>query len=309
LTRREFFFIKNATKIQKLRGKNFGTIFRWAYGNPYGAVATIGMKVGGASYPLAMGVGAGVGIAATYLTRVSRALRLAPEVLEKILTDEVWPGKKSLKTPTEDLPETTGAPPSKTPSAPRLPAPGGFKGGINIRGVEASTSPRSIESDIQSHSAEIERLNTVKNNPKATPEEKASAENQIKTHEELRIQKIETGKHGIGKLAEQAKARARVAQIRKEKGPTGAGGGGLEVSGGDIAGKAQFAKENAKAKARAQSANFDLTNLQIPEMEEYVRGKYPEEFKSLLKQRRAGTISDIEWKTALEYLTLNGLED
>src|ERR1700756_1165249 len=90
-------YAKNVARIQRLRGRSFSTIFRWAYGNPVGAAVTIGARVGGAPYIGAMGAGAVLGITATYLTRTARALKLAPDVLAGLLEKEKWPGKMELK--------------------------------------------------------------------------------------------------------------------------------------------------------------------------------------------------------------------
>jgi hypothetical protein len=100
--------------------------------------------------------------------------------------------------------------------------------------------------------------------------------------------KVEPEKHGTGKLAEQAKARERVSKAR-------AG--------------AKRTKEaiETEAKARAQATHMDVSALQIPEMEEYLRGKNPTALKGLIKMRKLGT-PDAEYIEALKYLILEDLE-
>jgi len=178
----------------------------------------------------------------TEITNALRAAKLSPEVLEHILNTTSIPGKmpkgKERFRPKRDQSE---APPA-TPGPAPIPTPGvtfgsnwriagcwsGFKkdyvfssvrrlkGGINVRGSKASTAKRPVESDIQSHTAEIDRLKKIEENPKATAEEKASAKNQRETHEELRAKKIPEGQHGKGQLAEQAKARERITKNREK---------------------------------------------------------------------------------------------
>jgi hypothetical protein len=283
-TSRVLDYMKNSSKIQKLRGKSFGTIFRWAYGNPYGAAVTIGTKVLGGSYPVAMGSGALIGISATYLVRLSRALKLAPQIIESFLKSESWPklGDPSApRRPIESaggLPETTGGEPPEAPPEPPSPE--------KLPSKPGPSGPKKP----------LIRLSSLEPAKAVTPEGQVVP----------KAEKVPEGKHGTGKLAEQAKARERVTKIRKEKGPTGAGGGGLEITGGDAAGKALRAKEAALA--RVSTPHFDVSQFQIPEMEEYLKKKNPAELKELIKTRKLGNVSDEEYKAGLEFLVREDLE-
>src|SRR3979490_2823951 len=125
------------------------------------------MRMGGAPYIASMGAGFLVGVASGNLINLARVLRLSPDVIEHMMKERELPGRMKFEPgtfPTESaigLPETTGGEPPAAPKAPaQLPAPSSpkLKGGISAQGVESSTAPRTRESDIQSHSAEIERL-------------------------------------------------------------------------------------------------------------------------------------------------------
>jgi len=290
-------YISTAKRL--MRNKDFinRSIFRLVYGSPAGLTTAIGMRMAGAPYIASMGAGFLVGATSANLINLARVLRLSPDVIEHMMKERELPGRMQFKAgtfPSESalgLPETTGGPtPSEAPPTPKPSAPKQLKGGISAQGVESSTAPRTRESDIQSHSAEIERLKKILDNPKATAEEKASAKNQIKTHEELRSQKISEGEHGTGKLAQQAKARERVSKARAKA-------------------KRTRESEASEANARAQATHMDVSQLQIPEMEEYVRTKNPTAYSGLQKLRKSKGITDGEYTEALKYYVLEHLEE
>lgn len=66
--------------------------------------------------------------------------------------------------------------------------------------------------------------------------------------------------------------------------------------------------EAEEAKHRAQATGMDVSALQIPEMEEYLKAKRPNELRSLQALRKKG-IPDGEYIEGLKYLILEGLEE
>lgn len=122
---------------------------------------------------------------------------------------------------------------------------------------------------------------------------------QAKAAAEGKVMKAEPGKHGTGKLAEQAKARERVRKPKTDKEgkpvPEGAG---------------RSAQKNVEeAHARARATGLDVSQLQIPELEEFVRLKNPTAWRGLQKLRKAKSVPDQDYKSALEYLALEHLEE
>ncbi len=302
---------KHAKLAEKWRRENMsvgrGSLFRMAYGSKGGIPVMIAGRAAGMGWLPSVGAGALAGYLSTEITNMLRAAKLSPEVLEHILNTTSIPGKmpKGKGTfPTEEEPgeppqptpwpapvPTPGVPSAPTPTAkPKaFPAPGQLKGGINVRGVEASTAKRSSAEDIQSHTAEIDRLKKIEENPKATTEEKASAKNQRETHEELRAQKVPEGQHGKGQLAEQAKARERITKNR-EKAKRGA------------------EAEATEAKARAEAQGIDVSKLQIPEMEEALRGLEPVAWSALQKGRKAKLFAEQDYEPYLREMLLRAYE-
>jgi hypothetical protein len=66
--------------------------------------------------------------------------------------------------------------------------------------------------------------------------------------------------------------------------------------------------EAKEAIARAQATQMDVSQLQIPEMEEFLRSKSPTAFKSLQEQRKAKAFPETDYKNALMFYTLEALE-
>jgi hypothetical protein len=132
-------------------------------------------------------------------------------------------------------------------------------------------------------------LKGIEKNPKATAEEKASAKNQRETHEELRAKKIPEGQHGKGQLAEQAKARERITKNRAKA-------------------KRSAEAEATEAKARAEAQGIDLSKLQIPEMEEALRGLEPVAWSALQKGRKAKLFAEQDYEPYLREMLLRAYE-
>lgn len=254
-----------------------GTLFRLAYGSPGGMATMVAARTAGAGWLPSVAAGAAGGYAWNELVNAVRAARLSPDVLEHIANTT------SLERPLK-LNKTTkpAAPPAPTPS----PAP------------SAAPSPPA---------------ETAKPKPAALPAPKPA---EVKVEEakpssvaKPEVKKVPEGEHGTGKLARQAKARERVAKIREEKGATGAGGGGQEVSGGGAAEQARDIKEAQAAQKRVQTSKMDVNELQIPEMEEFMKAKMPKAWKDLQEARRSKAFPDKDYQDALKWYILAGLED
>lgn len=126
---------------------------------------------------------------------------------------------------------------------------------------------------------------------------------------ESEVKKIPEGEHGTGKLARQAKTRERVAAVRKEKGSTALGGGGQEISGGGAAETAREVAESKAAQRRVQTSRMDVNELQIPEMEQFMKEKMPKQWKELKETRRTKGFQEKDYQDALKWYILTGLED
>lgn len=295
-------FVKTAQRV--LRNKNFfnKTLFRLVYSSPAGAATMITMRLAGAPWMAGLGAGALVGAASTYIVNLARALKMSPDVIEHMMQERELPGRMKLDEGTfpegEETPETPPEPkalpptgeseielrrrltgPGKPPAAPLEP-----QGGRLTRPASEAPLKQAKDADAKTLAAEREKgLAAMKAEGKATPE----------------VSKVEPGVHGKGKLAEQAKARERVRKPKKDKEgkpvPEGAGR------------SAQKNVEEAHARARAQG--LDVSQLQIPELEEFVRLKNPTAWRGLQKLRKAKSVPDVEYKAALEYLALEHLEE
>jgi hypothetical protein len=163
-------------------GADFAGKLRLLAKHPYvGLPAVIGADVGLRT----MGVG-GLGIG--FVIPLIIAGKMMGYLDNRTVTGVLKEIQKTYKEPGAGrvIPEVPGPmqPPIGGGAAPA--APGGWKGGINPRGVEASTAPRPPEADIQSHTAEIERLQKIVDSDTATDEEKHIAQSQLEAHEDLR---------------------------------------------------------------------------------------------------------------------------
>jgi hypothetical protein len=311
--------VKTASKINKLRGKSLDSIFRWAYGNRYGGFTTVGTKLAGGSYAGALGLGALVGIGSTYFTRLTRALRLAPEVLEHILDEEKWPGKMPL--PEGNFPEgELAAPEGKGPSGqPRPSQRGPVPSGTHLLTQQPPQlpgmpppqlppsrparlpAPLSQQADAPGGESELERL---RRNPSMPIQEMSEAEKKAaevkSTGGTPTVTKAAPGEVGrepgarpgttresrIGRNTKQAE---RVANKRAQT----------------LRGKQA---EEAEATARAQAKDVNVSQMQIPEMEEALLKINPKALSGLQKLRKVGRVSDVEYTEALKYLIIDGYE-
>jgi len=231
----------------------------------------------GAPYMLALGAGATIGLGTASLVNLFRVLKLSPDVIESMMNERALPSRMKFEPGT--FPETEA---SGGTEPPQLPEPGKTGPSEPITG--------------EPESERIRRLGPgSKESPKVTPEEieahkarteKSDVEKVAET--QARATKVEEGKHGTGKLAEQSKARERITKNR-----------GLA--------KRTREAQTAEATARAQATHMDVSALQIPEMEEYLRAKNPTALSGLTKMRKRGT-PDAEYIEALKYLILEDLE-
>jgi hypothetical protein len=114
------------------------------------------------------------------------------------------------------------------------------------------------------------------------------------------VKKIPEGKRGSvpGKRAgttretpevRKAKAAERIAKVREKA-------------------KRTKISEAEEAQARAQATGIDVSKIQIPEMEEYLRTKKPTSWRHLQEQRKAKAIPDHEYIEALRFYVTEGLE-
>lgn len=298
-------FTKQAQKILRNRGFWNKTLFRLAYGSPIGAPVMIFARLAGAPWMAGLGVGAGVGLATSYLVNLARVMRMSPEVIEHMMKERELPGKmpfesgvfpEGAETPEPSAPGS-GDPKPKGPSV--LPAPkpqGGHAGGGVASVEELARSGRFVKISKTGAPTDLGKspdFGTLKPDeaayqvkPDGTVEYKAGTETDAT---KAGVKRYAEGVYGKGKLAEQAKARERVAKSRATA-------------------KRTKASEAAETKARAQATGLDVNNLQIPEMEEHLRTVNRAAFGGLQKLRKAKGITDSEYIEALKYYILEHFE-
>jgi hypothetical protein len=109
----------------------------------------------------------------------------------------------------------------------------------------------------------------------------------------------------VSAIGKQTQARERAARLRAEKGSTAAGGGTLEISGGDVAGKAG---EMQEAQRRAGAPDVDTSQFQVPEMEEALRSMMPRVWDRLQQARKAGKFAEQDYEHYLRELLLRAYE-
>src|SRR5205085_11702581 len=85
------------------------------------------------------------------------------------------------------------------------------------------------------------------------------------------------------------KARERVARSREESGRT-------------------RQKEIEEAQARAQAQDMDVSKIQVPELEEYLRKKEPVAWSALQKARRLKKFDEADYEPYLRELVLRAAE-
>ncbi len=268
-------FVNTSKRIAATKNFMNRSLFRLVYGSPPGLMTAMSLRMAGAPYIAALGGGALVGLSTSYLVGLARILKLSPDIIESMMNERALPGKMKFEPGTfpgaesaAGLPETTGG--GEPPQLPEKSGPSG------------PSEPITGEPE----SERIRRLGPgSKEAPKPTAEEIEG--HKARTEKSL-VEKVEAGRHGKGKLAEQSKARERITKNRGEA-------------------KRTREAQETEAKARAQATHFDVSALQIPEMEEYLRAKNPTALKGLIKMRKLGT-PDVEYIEALKYLILEDFE-
>jgi len=274
-------FAKNSSRIMKEQTSWRGTLFSMVF-RPPGAFAAVPTYVGariaasaaglppGASWIGSMIPAAIAGYAFTHLVNVVRNLKLSPEVLDDILSSRELPGPRAVGRGT--FPE---APPEVTPTPmPQAPPGAPASGAAPLPSPPGTAAPAALPAPA----------------PEPTPATPTV---------------VPEGVHGTGKLARQAKARERVAAKRAVEGSTAAGGGTLEISGGDVAGKAQ---EMQEAQRRAGAPDVDTSQFQVPEMEEALRSMMPRVWDRLQQARRAGKFAEQDYEHYLREMLLRAYE-
>lgn len=333
-----FDFVKTAKRVLKDKNVFNRTLFRLVYGSPAGAASMIMMRLAGAPWMAGLGAGALVGAASTYLIGLARVLRMSPDIIEHMMKERELPGR--MKVDTGVFPEGEGETPEGTPQLPDgKPGMEGFQTGKGAAAARMAEEPpkQSVEaskaallSDLRKAAEEgtvVEKVEAKRrlaemgktvNPPKFGTREEVLGIAAKKEHieedpsEHLRHphdaeeedtevvpKKIPEGVHGKGKLAEQAKARERVRKPKKTK------------TGEPVPeGAERSAHKNVEeAHARARAQGFDVSELQIPEMEEFVRDKNPTAYRGLQKMRKAKGITDEMYSEALKYYILEHLEE
>ncbi len=263
-------FSRTALRILKRRDFWNTSIFRLIYGTPIAGAGLLLSRIAGASYPEAALSGLTVGVASSFLVDMARVLKLSPDIIEHMMKERELPGRMKFEPGTfpEGEEPTPEVTAPKTP--PQLPEPSGPTGG-------------------ETETEHAIRTRGMKTPSKIEPPPKAP---DVRSYEKkpppVEATKAEPGQHGTGKLAEQSKARERITKNR---------------------GLAKRTKEAqaAEATARAQATHMDVSQLQIPEMEEYLRAKNPTALSGLMKMRKRGT-PDAEYIEGLKYLILEDLE-
>jgi hypothetical protein len=276
-------FVKTAQRVLRNKGFWNKTLFRLAYGSPTGAPTMILMRMAGAPWMVGLGAGAIVGLASSYLVNMARALRLSPEVIEHMMKDRELPGPSKVDKgvfPDEGAKTLPEGEPPKTP--PQLPAPS--EDVIEqARRTRGAGTKEPMEDQVQKAR---DKIATDKEAKRLEWEKKQQEARAAKAPE---VKKVEPEQHGTGKLADQAKARERITKNR---------------------GTAKRTKEAQaqEAQARAQATGLDVSQLQIPEMEEFVRTKNPTAYSGLQKLRKSKGITDEMYSEALKYYILEHLE-
>lgn len=138
--------------------------------------------------------------------------------------------------------------------------------------------------------------------PKPTMSREEAEAASVERHKP-QVTKVPEGEHGSGPIAKQAKARERVAKVRKEKGSTALGGGRQEISGGDAAVKA------AQAQERLQAPHIDVSKMDLIDLQKQLQGLDKKKFKEALDTERATRATGDEARSIYEYYYLEAMED
>lgn len=311
-------FVKDSTRIAKQQKGWHGTLFRMAYGSPTGIPTMLAMRGAGAGWlPSVMG-GALVGYGSAGLVNMIRALRLSPDVIEHILGSRELPGRMPLGRAEFPPPlegEVVEGPSGGAPEggAPQLVPPG-------LSRLEGSA----LKGFLKRHPEDMARLSKVI--AKGGPEAEAA---------KVEMRKLLQGERKVEQGPPAGQPERRVAGQLPEK----AGPGVTKVAEGEVGrtagkrpgttkesqiGRATKARERvskqreqakrskmaeaAEAQARAQAQDVNVSQFQIPELEESLREMNPKGLSALTKFRKLKGLTDDEYRGALQELILRAYE-
>jgi hypothetical protein len=290
-------FIKTSKRIQNAKNFMNRSIFRLVYGSAPGLATAMSLRMSGAPYIAALGGGALVGLTSTYLVSLARIMKLSPEVIEHMMKERELPGKMKFEPgtfPSEEAPPQLPEPSAKGPSEPITGEPESERL-VRLGPDSREATPPTVE-EIAAHKARteksgLEKVEEAKKRLAARSQGKDVTVSPESSKPQTSVPKsgvYPEGQHGTGKLAEQSKARERITKNR------------------GTAKRTEQARAT-EAAARAQAQHMDVSQLQIPEMEEYLKTKNPKALSGLTKMRKGG-IPDVEYIEALKYLILEDLE-
>jgi hypothetical protein len=326
-------FIRDSQRMMKQSQGMKGTLFRMAYGTPVGVPVMIAGRMAGAGWLGSVAMGAGAGYLSSYLINLARTAKLSPDVIEAIAKSRELPGKMKLG---EGNFPTEGGP-------PQLPAP--KPGGMTPEELEKAKKHLTHETpkDRLIRLAEVPERPKLKGEEtqKMHPDEKAEIEEkagrkltdeeaiieQRKMQEQQSVEALAKGKvDTTAKETAGLKDHPRTPEVKKaapgevgrepgkRPGTTKESEIGRRTKARERVEKARAQAKRAQnteaeeARQRSQAKGLDTSALQIPEMEEYLKAKRPNELRSLQQLRKKG-ISDPEYIEGLKYLILEGLEE
>lgn len=310
-------FIKDSARMKNQASGMRGSLFRLAYGTPVGIPVMVAARMGGAPWIAGLAAGAAAGYLSSYLINMARAARLSPDVIEAIARSRELPGRMKFEEGEfpgggpPQLPAPKGEPSepkqrllraAEVPDRPKVkgeevqPMNPQEKADIEAKaGRKLSDEEAIVEQRKQQEHQSIEALAKGKVDVKA--KESAGLKDQPRTPEVKKAEADEVGREPGAKpgttkesaIGRRTKARERVEKAREKA-------------------KRSKMSEAEEAKHRAQATGMDVSALQIPEMEEYLKTKRPNELRSLQALRKKG-IPDGEYIEGLKYLILEGLEE
>ena len=331
-------FLEDA-KWFRTKEDRFKSIWRIAHGSPGGLAGFIGSYALTKKYLPSLLVGAATGFTSEYLANLYRAMKLDKNVLEEEFKNRVLEGKspfKEGKMPTGEEPPAEPAPPSAPAAPPQLPSGGppvsaqpidlpgvakeappkpsrvktpkteptrvarGYEGPVtSARHAEAEASSEKLGKEFKeaSFQHEITRLErAVRESP--NEEEKKIAQTQLddtkKQLGELRgepqVTKAAPGEHGKGRIAEQSKARERIERTR------------------GTAMRSRKAEINEAAE-RVVAKGPDLSQVGIPELEEFVEKANPTAYSGLQKLLKVGRINHETYIESLKHFSIEAYEN
>jgi hypothetical protein len=301
-------YAKKANGLLRGREGSGQSLFRYIYRvNPGMALAIpaviAGRAVGG--YIGGLALGGTVGFLANHLVRSARAAMLPLDLLEHALDSRRWQTKIGpVQGPMQAPPQP---PPQLPPPTTTAPAAGGGAAPQGTLPMAPAPMPAQLPASAPARLPAPAQAQLPAPAPAPTPSEPKVTK--VTEGEAGREAGKRAGTTKETKLARQAKARERVAAKRAEKGPTALGGGGKLLSGGGKGDAAREAQEVANIQRKMGSPVFDVSKLQIPELEEHLRQIAPKEFKDLQAIRKEKGITDEEYIAGLRVELLYALEE